>query len=242
MAKFFLIGGGGIGKPNKEKYQVRALDEEIINMTGKKSPQLLFIGVASHKTEDEYFLTIQKNFSALNCECAHLNKVDIKDEAKARKMFDAADIIYVGGGNTIHLMQVFRKHNIFPLFEKAIAENKVLTGMSAGAICYCEFGNSGSRVLKSNPNQPVKVAGMGFVKMLFCPHINSNKNRLPAMENMLKSESLEGYALDDLVAIKIVNESMTFLGTREKLKIFKCYFDGNKKFIKEKVDYHILGN
>ena len=67
-----------------------------------------------------------------------------------------ADIIYVGGGNTLRLMTLLRRHKIDVLLKQAAKQNKVLCGVSAGAICWCNFGNSDSRKFTSTIIKVIK--------------------------------------------------------------------------------------
>ena len=56
-----------------------------------------------------------------------------------------ADIIYVGGGDTISMMQTWKKYGVDEklkqIYEK---DSAVLTGISAGAICWFYCGHSDS--------------------------------------------------------------------------------------------------
>ena len=46
MSKIVLIGGGNIGRGNTP-YETKEIDEEIVKMTTKEHPNLLFVGLAS---------------------------------------------------------------------------------------------------------------------------------------------------------------------------------------------------
>ena len=57
----------------------------------------------------------------------------------------SADIVYVGGGNTLRMMKLWRRRRLdWPLVQAA-TEGAVMAGVSAGAICWCASGVSDSR-------------------------------------------------------------------------------------------------
>lgn len=174
MGKIVAIGGGENGHHNTE-YETELFDKEIIKLTGKDCPNFLFIGLAN-RYPDYYFEVMNGIYH--NCHTDHLTYTDIKSRDTLIKKIQNADIIYVGGGNTYKLMTLFRMYGIDEMLRKAYDENKVLCGVSAGAICWCKFGNSDSRKLSSGSNQLIRVKGLGFVDVLFCPHINKEPFRL----------------------------------------------------------------
>ena len=61
------MGGGENGRPGKP-YEVELFDEEIVKMTGKKNPNLLFIAFTQKSAEgaENYYEIIKKNFTLNN--------------------------------------------------------------------------------------------------------------------------------------------------------------------------------
>jgi len=86
----------------------------------------------------------------------------------------SADIIYVGGGNTLYMMRVWRRLGVERLLRTAYEEGIVLAGISAGAICWFDSGHSDSMSFY-NPRdwQYINVKGLGLIKGVHCPHYNS---------------------------------------------------------------------
>ena len=60
MGKIVALGGGEIGRPGYP-IETTAIDEEIIRLSGKNKPRLLFIPTASRDSEI-YIETLQKHF------------------------------------------------------------------------------------------------------------------------------------------------------------------------------------
>ena len=173
------IGGGGIGRPGKPPYQIKKFDEEIIKMTKKNNPKLLFIPFSQHNLSDAqiYFDVLSKNFNDLECSCDVLFESDLKNQHIIESKINNADIIYVAGGDTLRLMKKLRKYQIDKLLKNAGDRGVVLCGVSAGGICWHKYGNSDTRRYTSDPLKIIKVTGLGFINALFCPHYDAETHR-----------------------------------------------------------------
>src|SRR3989338_5960150 len=99
--KIVAIGGGEIGRPGYP-VETTKIDKEIIALTGKTNPRLLFIPTASSDSE-LYYETVKKHFGkTLGCktDVLYLINKDLSKKEIEQTIF-GADIIYVGGGNTL---------------------------------------------------------------------------------------------------------------------------------------------
>ncbi|HYH93948.1 MAG TPA: Type 1 glutamine amidotransferase-like domain-containing protein, partial [Candidatus Saccharimonadales bacterium] len=54
------------------------------------------------------------------------------------------DVIYVGGGNTVNLLAVWRVHGVDRAMRAAWEAGVVLAGLSAGSLCWFEAGTTDS--------------------------------------------------------------------------------------------------
>ena len=111
--KILAIGGGENGRPGKP-YEIKKFDEEIVKMSEKQNPNFLFIAFTQNdpKGAEDYYNIIKTNFSNLGCNCEHLREIDLQNMKVVETKIAHADIIYVGGGNTLRLMNILRKYNI----------------------------------------------------------------------------------------------------------------------------------
>lgn len=217
--KIVLIGGGEIGRKGTE-YEIEEIDKEIVKMSEKKNPNFLFIGFANPGNIESYFRVIKRNYRNLGCQCKCILKKELKDLKGIKEKISNADIIYIGGGNTLTLMQYLKKYHIDKLLKKAYNQGKVLCGLSAGAICWCNYGCSDSRKFKKNKNQLVKVHGLSFLPLLLCPHFSSSENRDFELKRMMKNTyRIPGIALDNGSAIQIINDQYRILKSYQKRKL-----------------------
>lgn len=216
--KIFAMGGGENGW-NGTVYNMEVFDKEIVRLSGKRNPVLLFIGFSAI-IEEEYFEVIKANFEKLGCLCNHLTKNDCR-KGHAEIMINDADIIYVGGGNTNKLMRAIRRFKIDNMLSDVDCRDKVFCGVSAGAICWCSFGNS---IKLDNMGQKTtfRIRGIGFINLLFCPHILRDPFRKKDVEKMvLRTKGVNGIALDN-AALEIIDDKYRiFFIKGEKSAAFK---------------------
>jgi len=224
MGKIVAIGGGENGRPGTA-YETGAFDREIISMTGKKHPRFLFIGLAQVYAEGYYNVMCNIYHGMYGCETAHLMAQDIRDPQIASAKIASADIIYVGGGNTLRLMTLLRKYNIDKLLAAAYANEKILCGVSAGAICWCDFGNSDSRKFTSGSDQLIRVKGLGLVHVLMCPHFDAEIKRQTDLPRMMKTTyRIPAIALENGAALVINEDKFKIMTSIEGAKARKCYW------------------
>ncbi len=210
-------------------------DKEIIKLSGKKRPNILFIPTASLDSPD-YIEFISRYFSTIfNCRVKVLYL--IKQIGSTKKISDeilGADIIYVGGGNTAKMMRVWKKYGVDKALKKALDKNIVLSGVSAGGICWFDGGNSDSR-RKNNPRADlIKVQGLGFIKAIFSPHYKSDDSRRAHLKKIMRHDSRVAIAADDYCALEIINNKFRVIRADSKSNIYKVYWKG-KKFFHDKL-------
>ncbi len=199
------IGGGQI-----RTGETTAIDREIIRLSNKKHPKLLFIPTATSDSEI-YWKRVQKHFGEfLKCETDVLFLIKerpSKQQIEAKIM--SADIIYVGGGNTLLMMRLWRRLGIDKLLKAAYRKGTVLAGPSAGSICWFDSGHSDS-MSYYNPQkwEYINVRGLGLVKGIHCPHYNGRTGGVPRRKNfqdMIRKIGGMGIAMQNNCAIEFID-------------------------------------
>jgi dipeptidase E len=117
--KIVAIGGGEIGR-NGCPIETEEIDREIIRLSGKKHPKVLFLPTASSHA-NEYWEIFQKYYGQkLGCQTDVLYLVNSNSSSKyLREKILGTDIIYVGGGDTKKMLEVWRKFGVDKLLEEA---------------------------------------------------------------------------------------------------------------------------
>ena len=135
---FVLIGGGEIR--NKTTLQI---DEYIVSLAkahaGDKRPRALFIGTASHDFMP-YFNSFRKTYTGVfdvKVDCL-LTVYTTYDKEKMAEKFALADVIYVGGGDTLYMIDKWKETGVDEMILSAYSSGVPVCGLSAGAICWFE--------------------------------------------------------------------------------------------------------
>lgn len=205
MGKIVAIGGGVLRDGETD-----SIDRFILELSGKPAPSVLFIPTASYDSA-EYTSTFRSVFNGkLGCPVDVLNLLgrNPSDDELTHKT-QSPDIIYVGGGNTLKMMRRWRRLGVDHLLRRAWEGGAVLCGVSAGAICWFDWGHSDSMSFYDGKNwRYIRVAGMGLIRGLACPHYDSDTAGVPRrgdFHSMLLKYSDPGIAVDNRCALAVVD-------------------------------------
>jgi peptidase E len=188
--QIIAIGGGGFYRDAENL----ALEKYVIQQTGVESPRVAFVPAASGEA-DHYVSSFYSAFLKLGCRPSVLTF--FKRTPELRSFLLNQDVIYVGGGNTKTLLAVWRDWGVTEILREAWESGVVLTGVSAGAICWFEQGLTDSF---SNELHPLDC--LGFLPGSCCPHYDGEPQRRPSYHRLLASgEIAAGVAIEDWTAI-----------------------------------------
>ena len=201
MKKIIAIGGGEL-----RERTTFAIDEYIANLAkeraGERRANALFIPTASHDYMP-YYNTFHKVYTgAFNIKTDVALSVfkDVNLERMKAK-FEKADMIYVGGGDTVFMIESWKKTGLLPLIEDAYHRGVIIAGCSAGAICWFEDVYTDS--LKTEDG--VKYAmfkGLGWIKKVISPHYNV---RMLDFDKIVCYNYTRAYGIEDDSALVIEN-------------------------------------
>ncbi|MBU1055663.1 MAG: peptidase E [Proteobacteria bacterium] len=202
MAVFVLIGGGEL-----RDLETLKIDESIVQLSNTTNPKLLFIPTASHDSEG-YIKTIEEVFGEkLGCICDSLcvsNSNITYSEIELK--IGSADIIYVGGGDTKYLIDIWKKEKVDRALKKVINTNKVLCGLSAGSMCWFEKGISDTEIFSSNTEWNYSlIDGLKIIPGIHCPHLDDREDE-DAFNRYLKKKDIEFIGIENNCAIVIEND------------------------------------
>ncbi len=223
MGKIIAIGGGDINPAGRraETYQI---DCEIVRLADQADPKLLFLPTASGDAES-YVEVVQAHFGGkLGCRVEALRLIaDPPGPGALRRRILGADIIYVGGGNTLRMMTRWRELGVDALLREAYERGIVLSGLSAGSICWFRYGSSDSRKFTNPSAGLIRVTGLGLLGALHCPHYDAEQDRKPHLDALMQRTSGVAIALDNCCALEVVDDEYRILSSKPEAKAYKVF-------------------
>jgi len=218
------IGGGEIGRPGYP-IETHKIDEEIIRLSGKVHPILLFIPTASGDSESYYQLIENYFGKRMGCKTDVLYLIkDKPTRSEIERKLSEADIVYVGGGNTLRMLKTWRRYGVDKLLKKEAKKGKILCGVSAGAICWFRYGNSDAmRFGPRKSKRLIKLRGLNLINLMACPHYNFEKNRRPSLRRMIQREGGLAIALENCSALEVINNKYRVITSSRKAKVYRLY-------------------
>ena len=90
---------------------------------------------------------------------------------------NSADIIYIGGGDTIKLLNYVKEYNIDKLLNKVKEKDIVIAGISAGAIILSKEGYSDSYILRGEKDKHEFIKGLNFIDIVISPHYDKASDK-----------------------------------------------------------------
>jgi dipeptidase E len=172
----------------------------LAELTGKERPRTLFIGTAS--AEDAGFtLRIYDQFLPV----ADVSRLEFFPwpPDNLRSVVLESDLIFVGGGNTANMLAIWQVHGVDELLREAGARGIVLSGTSAGGICWFEHGVTDSFGPQLGP-----MDCLGLLPGSFCPHWDDEELRRPVYHRLLQGGFAAGYAADAGVGLHFMNREL----------------------------------
>ena len=218
MRKIIAIGGGEL----RERTTLK-IDEYIAKLAkehaGENRANALFIPTASHDYMP-YYNTFHKVYTGLfniktDVALTVFKEVDLE---KLKGKFEKADVIYVGGGDTVFMMESWKQSGVLELMKQAYERGVIIAGLSAGAICW--FTDIYTDSAKEQTGEEYAMfKGLGWIKGVISPHYGT---RMLDFDKIVCYNYDCAYGLEDDSALVLEDEeiigSITSGGTVWKLE------------------------
>lgn len=226
--RIIAIGGGEI--KNKTTLEIDRYVGELAKIHAEdKRASALFIGTASHDSMP-YFNSFRKTYTSvldIKAEVALIVYGEMDVERIAEKI-NKADAIYIGGGDTLFMLEKWRETGLDKLIVEAYHKGVVICGLSAGAICWFKNMYTDYQIMRGESSDYVLTEGLGVLEGLCCPHFNEReKDFILAMQ---KGEIDTAYGIENDCALEFVNGELVksissggkaYLITRQGKEIIK---------------------
>jgi len=136
---------------------------------------------------------------------SHLALFPMPNVPDLRAHLLAQDVVWVGGGSVANLLALWRLHGLDAILREVWAAGVVLTGGSAGSLCWFEGGTTDS----FGPELRPVTDGLGFLPGSTCPHYDSEERRRPLYQRLVAAGSIPpGIATDDGVGLHFIGTEL----------------------------------
>lgn len=173
----------------------------VVDLTKKENPRICYVPTASADNEEniKYWSYICKKLSIE----PYVLKVWVNSYRTTESFEEillSMDAIVVGGGNTLNMVAIWKAQGIDEILRKALKKGIVLSGGSAGSICWFQNGISDSR-----PQHLSIVNGLSVLPYSNCPHYADSLKSTLYHQKIQNKEMKGGYASDDLSGVLFKN-------------------------------------
>ena len=201
--RIIAIGGGEI--KNKTTLEIdRYVASLIKERANGGRGNALFIGTASHDSMP-YFNSFRKTYTSvfdIKVDCALIVYGEMNIE-KIKNKIEVCDCIYIGGGDTVYMLEKWKESGMLDLILKAYNDGKIICGLSAGAICWFNDMFTDYEIMRGESSEYVMKKGLNVLPFTMCPHFNERKDDF---YKVIKKDNIEkAYCVENNSAIEFIN-------------------------------------
>lgn len=184
---------------NRIRWELGPLTEYAIDLAGVtgRAPRVCFLATA-----------VGDNPFTLNCfaeaaqlrglAASHLTLFPMPNVENIREHLLEQDVIWVSGGSVAGLLAMWALHGVADAMREAWQAGVVLTGVSAGSICW----HSGGPTDSFGPDLRAITNGLRLLPYSNGVHYDSEEQRRPLFQSLIADGTLPaGYATDDGVGL-----------------------------------------
>jgi peptidase E len=194
-----LATSGGLIPGTRVPWELGPLTEFAIDLAGVdgRTPKVCFLATAGGDSPATvaafYNAALQRGLSP-----SHLALFPMPNLADVGGHLLDQDVIWVGGGSVAGLLAMWELHGVGALMREAWRAGVVLTGVSAGSICWHVGGTTDS----FGPELRAVTNGLALVPFSNGVHYDSEPQRRPDFQRLIAAGALPaGYATDDGVGL-----------------------------------------
>ena len=190
-----LATSGGLVASRRLRWEFGPLTDYAVELAGVdgRAPRVCFLATAMGDSSEQirafYDAALQRGFSP-----SHLALFPMPNVDDPRELLLSQDVIWVFGGSVAGLLAMWRLHGIDQVMREAWQAGVVLTGVSAGSICW----HSGGPTDSYGPQLRPVTDGLALVPFSNGVHYDSEAQRRPAFQTLIGDGTLAaGYATED---------------------------------------------
>ncbi|TPG31554.1 peptidase E [Mycolicibacterium hodleri] len=194
-----LATSGGLREGLRTRWEFSPLTDLAIDLAGVtgRAPRICFVATAQGDNPSSihglYDAAQVRGFTA-----SHLSLVPMPNVDDVEGHLLGQDVVWVCGGSVAALLALWRLHGVDHAMRAAWAAGVVLTGVSAGSICWHTGGTTDS----FGPELRPVTDGLALLPFSNGVHYDSETQRRPLFQRLIGERALDaGYATDDGVGL-----------------------------------------
>ena len=197
---YMLIGGFD---PNEKFEKIKYF---LIKKTKIIHPKILYFPLASKNKE-----SVISRFLFEFSDCP-VKTVDLLKKVNKKSLIcDIIDscILFFDGGNAKFLYDFITENHLEYIFSTAKSNNKIIAGVSAGAIIQSEFGLGDTDSFKDTDGHFYNfkmINGLGLIDLSICPHFNLRDREV--FFDYVKDYRFAGIAISNSTAVYLDGSSL----------------------------------
>jgi dipeptidase E len=198
------------------------LADFLLGLTGRERPRVLYVGTASAEDPEQAL----RSYDRFGAQADVVRRLEFFPwpPAELEAFVLDHDLVFVGGGNTANMLAIWRVHGMDTALRNAWEQGVVLSGSSAGGICWFDGG-----VTDSFGPQLERMDCLGLLGGSFCPHWDDESERRPRYHALLRDGLAPGYAADAGVGLHFVGEELReVVACREGTGAYRVEVDGGE--------------
>ena len=200
-----LATSGGLRQDDRHNWRPAALLDHALALSGAVHPRLCLLMTAMG--DDPGLLA--RMYSAFDgredVAVSHLALFPMPNVEDIRAHLLAQDVLWVDGGSVANLLALWRLHGVDTVMREAWEAGVVLSGSSAGSLCWHVGGATDS----FGPQLRPVTDGLGLLPYANGVHYDSEEKRRPLIQRLVADGTLpKAYCTDDGVGLHYVGTEL----------------------------------
>lgn len=198
-APTILATSGGYRYGRRTELEFDALVHHAVELSGVsgRRPRLTFVGTAAGDPQQMNYSVLEAGrVAGFDVTCLDLFPMPNLDDVPGHLLDQ--DVVWVNGGSVANLLAVWDVHDLRPAMRAAWEAGVVLSGVSAGSICWYVGGSTDSY----GPDLRAVTNGLGLLPYGNGVHYDSEEARRPTVQALVADGTLpQTHCTDDGVGL-----------------------------------------
>ncbi|ANY09465.1 peptidase E [Pseudonocardia sp. HH130630-07] len=190
-----LATSGGFRRSRRLSWEIAPLAQHAVTLArvSGRAPRICFLPTAAGD-DPRLIMTFYDNAWRHGWTASHLSLMAMPNIDDPAEHLLTQDVIWVSGGSVAALLAMWRLHGLDVALRQVWESGVVLTGVSAGSICWHAGGTTDS----FGPELRPVTDGLGFLPYSNGVHHDTEAERRPLLHDLVAAGTLPpGFATDD---------------------------------------------